>query len=345
MEFMIVDKNIQATSNEEDEMLTIVGIANTGQRDLVGDVLTNEALQDICRQATKHNLHLDHDTSIDGVLGPITSAELTNDGVEIRANIINTEYAKKIRELLSNGANLGMSVSGVTDTSTHNLTSWDLTEISLTPLPCDQGTMGSVRIAKSFAEVVKQTMETNTMAEEQITLEQVIELINEAFNERREEFLEAIRQELKNEYDVVINELRERIESIEATAEASEEEAVAEEEEVVEEVVAEEEEEDVVEDGENFLEGIEQAKAEAEASAEAQVEPAEEEEEAEDDEEEEDVEKTITDIINKKLEEIFTNKKSDELHFKYEEEAEESVETETTKKRFTPRELAELFTQ
>ena len=342
MEFMIVDKNIQATSNEEDEMLTIVGIANTGQRDLVGDVLTNEALQDICRQATKHNLHLDHDTSIDGVLGPITSAELTNDGVEIRANIVNTEYAKKIRELLSNGANLGMSVSGVTDTTTHNLTSWDLTEISLTPLPCDQGTMGSVRIAKSFAEVVKQTMETNTMAEEQITVEQVIELINEAFNERREEFLEAIRQELKNEYDVVINELRERIESIEATAEASEEEAEV-EEEVVDEVVAEEEE-DVVEEGENFLEGIEQAKAEAEASAEAQVEPAEEEE-AEDDEEEEDVEKTITDIINKKLEEIFTNKKSDELHFKYEEEAEESVETETTKKRFTPRELAELFTQ
>ena len=337
MEFMIVDKNIQATSNEEDEMLTIVGIANTGQRDLVGDVLTNEALQDICRQATKHNLHLDHDTSLDGVLGPIISAELTTEGVEIRANIVNTEYAKKIRELLSNGANLGMSVSGVTDTSTHNLTSWDLTEISLTPLPCDQGTMGSVRIAKSFAEVVKQTMETNTMAEEQITVEQVIELINEAFNERREEFLEAIRQELKNEYDVVINELRERIESIEATAEASEEEAV--EEEVVDEVVAEEEEEDVVEEGENFLEGIEEAKAEAEA----QVEP-EEEEEAEDDEEE-DVEKTITDIINKKLEEIFTNKKSDELHFKYEEEAEESVETETTKKRFTPRELAELFTQ
>lgn len=339
MEFMIVDKNIQATSNEEDEMLTIVGIANTGQRDLVGDVLTNEALQDICRQATKHNLHLDHDTSLDGVLGPIISAELTNEGVEIRANIVNTEYAKKIRELLSNGANLGMSVSGVTDTSTHNLTSWDLTEISLTPLPCDQGTMGSVRIAKSFAEVVKQTMETNTMAEEQITVEQVIELINEAFNERREEFLEAIRQELKNEYDVVINELRERIESIEATA--TEEVAEAEEEEVVDEVVAEEEE-DVVEEGENFLEGIEEAKAEAEATAEAPVEPAEEEEE---DDEEEDVEKTITDIINKKLEEIFTNKKSDELHFKYEEEAEESVETETTKKRFTPRELAELFTQ
>ena len=335
MEFMIVDKNIQATSNEEDEMLTIVGIANTGQRDLVGDVLTNEALQDICRQATKHNLHLDHDTSLDGVLGPIISAELTTEGVEIRANIVNTEYAKKIRELLSNGANLGMSVSGVTDTSTHNLTSWDLTEISLTPLPCDQGTMGSVRIAKSFAEVVKQTMETNTMAEEQITVEQVIELINEAFNERREEFLEAIRQELKNEYDVVINELRERIESIEATV--TEEVAEAEEEEVVDEEVAEAEE-DVVEEGENFLEGIEQAKAEAEA-----VEP-EEEEEAGDDEEE-DVEKTITDIINKKLEEIFTNKKSDELHFKYEEEAEESVETETTKKRFTPRELAELFTQ
>jgi hypothetical protein len=334
MEFMIVDKNIQATSNEEDEMLTIIGIANTGQRDLVGDVLTNEALEDICRQATKHNLHLDHDTSLDGVLGPITSAELTTDGVEIRANIVNTEYAKKIRELLSNGANLGMSVSGVTDTTTHNLTSWDLTEISLTPLPCDQGTMGSVRIAKSFAEVVKQTMETNTMAEEQITLEQVIELINEAFNERREEFLEAIRQELKNEYDVVINELRERIESIEATA--TEEVAEAEEEEVVDEVVAEEEE-DVVEEGENFLEGIEQAKAEAEA-----VEPEEEEEE---DDEEVDVEKTITDIINKKLDEIFTNKKSDELHFKYEEEAEESVETETTKKRFTPRELAELFTQ
>lgn len=343
MEFMIVDKNIQTTETE-DNVLQIVGIANTGQKDLVGDVLTTEALIDICKQATNHNLHLDHDTSIDGVLGPIVSAELTSEGVEIRANIVNTEYQKKIRELLENGANLGLSVSGVTDTNTHNLTTWDLTEISLTPIPCDQGTMGSVRIAKSFAELIdKQKMEKDKMAEEvvAITKEEVIELINEAFNERREEFLETIRQELKQEYDVAINELRERVDSLETSSEEVVDEEVVEEEVVEEEPVATED--DVVEDGENFLEGIEEAKAEAEAEAGAEVDVEEDEEE---EEEEVDVEKTITDILNKKLEEIFTNKTHNQLHFKYETKSEaEEKETTQKKKAYTPRELAQMLSQ
>ena len=55
------------------------------------------------------------------------------------------------------------------------------------------------------------------MAEDNgVTLEAVQELINTAFNEKEEELLEQVRGELKEEYEAVFNELKERIETIES---------------------------------------------------------------------------------------------------------------------------------
>lgn len=350
MKFNITDKSI--TSYEDKETLHIVGIANTGREDLYGDVLTRDALMNICEQAVNHNLHLDHDTSMEGLLGPITSARLVPEGVEIHAEIVNKEHATRIKTLLEAGVKLGMSVSGVaTNTSIdkHTITDWDLTEISLTPLPCDQGTMGSVVIAKSFAEVIKKTIteedkprtEDKDMAEEVVTIEKVIELINDAFNERREEYLETIREELKTEYDAQLKEIQERLDTL--TKEKEEEDDA---------VVSNPAGEKPVDEDVNAQ--LEQMEAETEegAVAEQKATQTEEEkegaseEEDEDDDEKEDIVKSIESIINKKFDEIFTNKKHADLDFKYKEEEQKAVESErVVKKSYTPHELAQLLSR
>lgn len=354
MKFELINKNIQA--NPADEVLHIRGLANTGTTDIEGDTLTREALIDICNQATQHNLHIDHDQTIDGVLGPITRAELTPDGVEIDADILEGKYTNRIRDLLEHGVRLGMSVRGLAERAGGNFVRVVLTEISLTPLPADQSTMGSVVIVKSFGELARrvvgfddENLEEENMADEVISKDVVIELINTGFNERKEEFLETIRNELKDEFGVVLAELKERVEKLEAQGEAPVEEEV-------EEVVVEEEpvEEEVVLDDNDVVEEevVEEPESEGEAPAteEATEEPATEEPKAEEEEEEtndeedkeEKLKKSIQNIVDQKIEEIFKAHTKEELQFQYQSD-DEQVEKVEVKKAYTPRELAEKF--
>ena len=351
MKFELINKNIQA--NPTDEVLHIRGLANTGTTDIEGDTLTREALLDICNQATQHNLHIDHDETIDGVLGPITRAELTPEGVEIDADILEGKYTSRIRDLLEHGVRLGMSVRGLAERAGGNFVRVVLTEISLTPLPADQSTLGSVVIVKSFGELARrvvgfddENLEEDNMADEVITKDVVIELINTGFNERKEEFLETIRDELKDEFGVVLGELKERVEKLEAQGEAP----VETEEVVDEEVVVEEEpvEEEVVLDDNDVVEEevVEEEPATEEATEEeATEEPEEAEEEETDDEEdkEEKLKKSIQNIVDQKIEEIFKAHTKEELQFQYQSNGDEQEETVEIKKAYTPRELAEKF--
>ena len=362
MKFELINKNIQA--NPADEVLHIRGLANTGNTDIEGDTLTREALLDICNQATQHNLHIDHDETIDGVLGPITRAELTPEGVEIDADILEGKYTSRIRDLLEHGVRLGMSVRGLAERAGGNFVRVVLTEISLTPLPADQSTLGSVVIVKSFGELARrvvgfddENLEEDNMADEVITKDVVIELINTGFNERKEEFLETIRNELKDEFGVVLGELKERVEKLEAQGEAPvETEEVESEEVVVEEEPVEEEV--VLDDNDVVEEVVEDEPAEEEAPAteetteeEATEEPAteepeeaEEEEETDDEEDkEEKLKKSIQNIVDQKIEEIFKAHTTEELQFQYQSNGDEQVETVEVKKAYTPRELAEKF--
>lgn len=359
MKFELINKNIQA--NPADEVLHIRGLANTGNTDIAGDTLTREALLDICNQATQHNLHIDHDETIDGVLGPITRAELTPEGVEIDADILEGKYTSRIRDLLEHGVRLGMSVRGLAERAGGNFVRVVLTEISLTPLPADQSTLGSVVIVKSFGELARrvvgfddENLEEDNMADEVITKDVVIELINTGFNERKEEFLETIRDELKDEFGVVLGELKERVEKLEAqlveapveAEEVESEEVVVEEEPVEEEVVLDDNdvvEEEVVEEEPATEEATEEPATEE--ATEEPKEPEEEEEEETDDEEdkEEKLKKSIQNIVDQKIEEIFKAHTKEELQFQYQSNGDEQEEKVEIKKAYTPRELAEKF--
>jgi hypothetical protein len=351
MKFELINKNIQA--NPTDEVLHIRGLANTGTADIEGDILTREALIDICNQATQHNLHIDHDETIDGVLGPITRAELTPEGVEIDADILEGKYTNRIRDLLEHGVRLGMSVRGLAERAGGNFVRVVLTEISLTPLPADQSTLGSVVIVKSFGELARrvvgfddENLEEENMADEVISKDVVIELINTGFNERREEFLETIRNELKEEFGVVLGVLKERVEKLESQGEAPVETEVVDEEVVVEEPVEEEvvlDDSDVVEEV-VAGEPVEEVTPATEEEATEEPEEAETEEEADDEEEdkEEKLQKSIQKIVDQKIEEIFKAHTKDELQFQYQSD-DEQVKKVEVKKAYTPRELAEKF--
>ena len=306
-QFNILQEKIKAVT-DDNGTLYIVGIANTGQRDLVGDVITENALKEIAEQAVNRNLHLNHDTwDLDGIIGVITEAEVISEGVQIKARILK-KYQETIQELLDEGVRLGLSIAGkahYVDNSYEQIESWDLTEISLTPTPCDQGTMGTVRISKSFNEFIKtidndNNMEEKAMADEEtyLTQEQAEELINAAFNEKEEELLEQVRGELKEEYETKFQALEERIVALES-----------------------QEETPAPEEGEEGEKG-----------------------EGSNEEEDEEEEKRIDSLVEKKTEELIKQifgKPSPQ--FDYENEKGEST-PDKNQKTFTAREIAEIIT-
>jgi len=325
-QFKIIAPITKMTSDGEDDSVYIEGIANTGQEDLAGDIITRDALTQIVNQLPNRNLHLDHVKDFDGILGPIVASELRDEGAWFKARLVD-ERKDIIQSYLEQGVHFGTSISGdcsYEEGSMSNIISWDLVELSLTDIPCDQGTMGTVSLSKSFdgiLQTIKQKQESNmeeeTMAEEEVTYtteEAVIELINTAFNERKDEFLEQIREEVKTEYESVIGELTSRVEALENTEKPAEEEEPA----PAEEQKAEEEEE-------------EETKAETE-------EEEEEETKAETEEEEEEEDKNIEEIVNKRIEEIF-NGLNKEVDFKY---SSQKKTDKSQEKSFSPHEIASL---
>ena len=327
-DFTLYDDKI-TKSIGEDGTLTITGIANTGERDLVGDVVTEQALTEIVEQAPNRNLHLNHGydkNTPNGILfpevvGTITEAEKINEGASITA-VIRPEYVEPLEQILAQGIKLGFSIAGKAhyeDNSYEQIESWDLTEISLTPLPCDMGTMGTVS-AKSLNNLI-QKLGGEKMAEDTpkpVTEEQVIEIINDAFNERKEEFLEKIREELKGEYEATFNEIKERVEAVEAKLEEGK---------------------DPKEEEGKEPESGKEPKPEDPKKAE-EDEPGKEPKPEEEEEEEE--EKRINDLVNKRVEEILGGV-SKNISTKY---TNTHVEEGTqSKKGYTPKELAEMLSQ
>ena len=325
-DFTLYDDKI-TKSIGEDGTLTITGIANTGERDLVGDVVTEQALTEIVEQAPNRNLHLNHgydQNTPNGILfpevvGTIVEAEKINEGASITA-VIRPEYVEPLEQILAQGIKLGFSIAGKAhyeDNSYEQIESWDLTEISLTPLPCDMGTMGTVT-AKSLNKIIE-LFGGEKMAEDTpkpVTEEQVVEIINDAFNERKEEFLEKIREELKGEYETVFNEIKERIEAVEAKVDEGK--------------PAEGDDPKPTEGKDPKEEDPKKSEGEGE-----EPKPTEEEEEEE--------EKRINDLVNKRVEEILGGV-SKNISTKYT-NTHIADEGKESKKGYTPKELAEMLSQ
>ena len=222
-------QTIQKSTTDNNELI-ITGVANSGLEDLVGDVVTREALEKIAEQIPYHNLHLDHGRGFDDILGPLLEGWIDDKGyLNYIAKIIR-EKSDMINSYLEQGVNFGSSIAGACEYEENNYSNiidWDLTEVSLTDIPCDQNTMATVQIAKSFVDIITDIKKLKDegdegMAEDAVTNDEVIEMINAAINEVREDLAKEVIDQVKAEYEAQINELKERIESLESQDNAGE---------------------------------------------------------------------------------------------------------------------------
>ena len=357
-------KSIHSKDSEGNTTLYLTGIANTGLEDLVGDVVTRQALESIAEQIPMHNLHMDHNHDWDGIVGRMTEGWVADDGVHFKARVLR-ERAGEIQSYLEQDVIMGASISGCCEyeeNSVSDIVNWQLTEISLTPIPCDQATLGSVVVAKSFVDAVRGLKqltidEGDKMADdnsEAVTIEKVEEMINTAFNEKQEDLVEVVTQKIGEEYDAKINELVARIETLESqqgdeseedeeeetegtdtgesTPAMGEGESKADDDEEEEETPSDEEEED------------DEDKA---SDDEEEDEDEEESDDEEDDDEEEDKSFNLTDEIRKavkdEIQKVFKTQSTPT--FKYTEEKKDIENDVDNRKGYTPRELAEMLTR
>lgn len=141
----------------EDGSLTITGIASTTNDDLEYDVISQDAIKSMKEQATSLNLHADHGWNMDDVIGTIIEVlDTDDDTLAIKAKIL-PEYATKVKEKLDFGISLGLSIGGSVLDYEEQIHGWlikdmKLIEISLTPLPANWDTMGTVTTSKGLVK-------------------------------------------------------------------------------------------------------------------------------------------------------------------------------------------------
>ena len=209
-----ITKSIDPNYNIKDKTkpLILEGVASTSDIDLEGDFITPQCIESFKLQATQCNIHNNHNVGLGDVIGTVLEV-LDSDSQTLRIKFsILPMFRRHIEECIDNGVKLGLSIGGTIldyDTGDDGLKikNMMLHEISLTPLPANWNTMGTVTHetkaidvieAKCLNGVCKQFINNVEKAQEQVEMEKryytkdeeaqfmsedrVVELINEALN-------------------------------------------------------------------------------------------------------------------------------------------------------------------
>lgn len=199
------------TKNNNDDSLTIEGVASTTTKDLQGDIMLPSAIQSMKQQAKGLNLLGDHQYGLDNIIGTITEVVDTDDDtLKIKAKILPT-YAPTLKEMLETGVKLGLSIGGNIQEYQPQKDGWEikdirLHEISLTGMPANWDTMGTITtskgivLSKSIACACNKILEGEKQMPEEtqaLTEETVVNLINEALASKQEEIEELINEKVE----------------------------------------------------------------------------------------------------------------------------------------------------
>lgn len=248
--FKILAKNTNHNTQkdlQDDGSLIITGLASTTNKDLQHDIIEPTAIESMKTQAVGLNLCMDHNVyKTDEIIGAIIEVGESNENeLWIKARI-RPKYAGEVKEMLDTGINLGFSISGdVTDYSeSESDLGWtirDITlyEISLTGMPANWDTFGTVTTSKGLVEstcvtgacyeilkqekdkfndneimkvdkniktVVKDETTVTDEAKETITRQEAVDLFNELSAENNEQIKADIIEELKPELEKLIEE-------------------------------------------------------------------------------------------------------------------------------------------
>lgn len=201
--------------NNLDEPLILEGIVSTTSVDLEGDYMTSNCIASMKKQLERLNIHADHLRGLDGVIGSIIKVLDTDDTmVKVQFSIL-PSFRKAIEEFLDYGINLGLSIGG--DALDYELQDdgWKvddaiLYEVSLTPLPANWDSFGSVtRTTKSIVQskcfngACKQILKNMDMEknmdsdkkEENQFKQEIIDLVNEACNGLEERIMTILKED------------------------------------------------------------------------------------------------------------------------------------------------------
>ena len=193
----------------------ITGVVSTTSEDLDGDIVTREALESLSKQLVGLNVFLDHNYDYDKVIGIVKSSELSDD--ELYATVaVTKDYQEDIKDKLEFGVNLGFSIGGFADRDRNNpdlITDFNLIELSLTPLPANFDSYGSVTskngvlVGGCITKLCYKMLKSENMTEqEQLTTEEATNLFNELMANKEEEIESRIMEKVNNNIKQLVEE-------------------------------------------------------------------------------------------------------------------------------------------
>ena len=220
------------TSKDEGRIL-LEGIASTSNKDLQGDIISPEAIKSMAQQAPGLNIHGDHQYGLDDVIGAIQKAEVQDGDLHVQF-LVTRRHTPIIQDMLDTGVNLGLSIGGFIEdydyTHEEQIQDIKLAEISLTPMPANWDTYGTVQskgIVKSTCltgachQIMKnmkvKTMneteqeqaktETETTEEPQVlSKDDVVSLFNELMAAKEQSIVETVTNNVKSELNSIVEE-------------------------------------------------------------------------------------------------------------------------------------------
>ena len=219
-----------------DGTLTIEGIASTTNKDLQGDIVLPSAIDSMKTQllSSSKNLHGDHRYDLfDGIIGAIKEVMDTDENVLKIKSVIRSKFAAEIKEMLDIGINLGLSIGGRIKEYNTIPDGWeikdiDLLEISLTGMPANWDTYGTITASNGVVEskcltgachVIRKNLMDDKMSEEQkfdetqktvkdesdvFTKDDAVDLFNELMSAKQEEIARETVNQVSKELETII---------------------------------------------------------------------------------------------------------------------------------------------
>lgn len=214
----------QTDNNNDDLILT--GIASTTKEpSLYGEVMTEDALRQMCEQAVNLPILEAHKgDGFDNVIGVITNAYVEDNDLHIDFKILQN-HRQRIQELLDNNVPIGLSIGAqaMIEEDTQQVVGVTLIEVSLTPVPANRVAHNTVRVKEDYYTgdclhgicyaMIKDNMEDNNMAKEEkkvkseevkeendsLTIDKVKDMLDERFAEEKEVLVATVVEEVKTE--------------------------------------------------------------------------------------------------------------------------------------------------
>ena len=222
----ILNSTVENKPDNKSDDLILTGIASTTKEpSLYGEIMTEDALQQMCQQAVNLPILESHKgDGLDNVIGVITNAYVEDNDLHIDFKIL-SNHRERIEDLLNNGVPIGLSIGaqGMIDTDTQQVIGITLLEVSLTPVPANRVAHNTVHVKEDYYTgdclhgicyaMIKDNlnMEDNNMVDEEkktnpevkekdsLTIDKIKDMLDERFAEEKEVLVATVVEEVKTE--------------------------------------------------------------------------------------------------------------------------------------------------